>query len=109
MNPALIPIRWLGLALAFFSLFSLPLFLGMFLDYSSFPVIQLIVIGALIFNLLTGVGLFYTTKWGYILFKIWLYLALAGFPIGTFFAWKLLSYMKRHQLKQYFGLRHIRL
>jgi len=61
------------------------------------------------FYFLTGVGVIYLTRWGYILFKVFLYLLFLGFPIGTFISYKTLSYMKRHQIDKYFGVRYLSL
>jgi len=57
-----------------------------------------------LFYLSTGVGVVLRTKWGYFLFKAFLYLMLLGFPIGTIISYVGLSYMKRHQLKRYFEI-----
>jgi hypothetical protein len=59
--------------------------------------------GSVIFYLLTGIGVVYLTRWGYYLFKIFLYLLLLVLPVGTYISYRTLSYMKRHHLKRYFG------
>jgi len=61
------------------------------------------VVGSLLFYFTVGLGIVLLTRWGYVLFKGFLYLLLLGFPIGTFVSYKTLSYMKRHNIKQYFG------
>jgi hypothetical protein len=38
------------------------------------------------------------------LLKIFLYVLLFAFPIGTIVAYLTLSYMKRHHIEQYYGL-----
>lgn len=60
-------------------------------------------IGSVIFYFLTGVGVIRLTKWGYILFKSFLYLFLLAFPIGTIISCITLRYMRRHQIKSHFG------
>jgi len=60
-------------------------------------------VASTVFYLLTGVGVLYLTKWGYFLFKVFLFLLFLGFPIGTFISYKTLSYMKCHQIKRHFG------
>lgn len=52
---------------------------------------------------LTGLGVVLLKKWGYILFKLFLYLLFLAFPIGTIISYLTLKYMKRHQIKVYFG------
>ena len=59
--------------------------------------------GVNIFYLLTGVGVVLLTKWGYFCFKLFLYMMLVAFPIGTLISYVTLSYMKRHQIKRHFG------
>jgi hypothetical protein len=51
----------------------------------------------------TGVGIVLQKRWGYILFKFFLYLMVLGFPIGTIISYKTLAYMRQHQLKRSFG------
>lgn len=57
------------------------------------------------FYLVLGVGVLLRARWAYWLLKGFLYLLLLGFPIGTWISFKLLAYMKRSDLKQYFGTR----
>src|SRR5882672_4199453 len=47
-----------------------------------------------VLGFVTGLGVVRFTKWGYRLFKIFLYVLLFGFPIGTIVAYLTLSYMK---------------
>jgi hypothetical protein len=53
--------------------------------------------------LTTGIGILLRRKWGYFLFKFFLYIFLLGFPIGTFIAYKSLKYIKRNDIKTLFG------
>ena len=64
-------------------------------------------VGVLAFYLLTGVGVMLLAKWGYPLFKLFLYVLLLAFPIGTIISYLTLSYMKKHQIKRYFGSRSL--
>ncbi len=59
-------------------------------------------IGLSLWYLTTGIGILMRTKWGYYLFKFFLYSLLLGFPIGTIIAFKSLSYMKKYNIKQFF-------
>lgn len=61
------------------------------------------------FQLATAIGIIRLRRWGYVLFKILLYIMLIGFPIGTFISYMTLSYMKRHNVKRFFGTRHLSL
>lgn len=56
-----------------------------------------------IFYFLTGIGVVLLKKWGYFLFKLFLYVLLLAFPFGTVISWVTLSYMKKHRIKRYFG------
>lgn len=60
------------------------------------------VIADLVYYFLTGLGVIFQQKWGYILFKLFLYVMFLGFP-GTVISYATLSYMRRHQIKRYFG------
>ena len=53
--------------------------------------------------LITGIGILLRSKWGYFLFKFFLYILLLGFPLGTFIAYKSLKYIKRNDIKTLFG------
>lgn len=53
-------------------------------------------------HLITGLGVIMRTKWGYYLFKFFLYLLIISFPIGTFISYKTLKYMKKNNIKKYF-------
>jgi hypothetical protein len=53
--------------------------------------------------LITGIGILLRRKWGYFLFKFFLYIFLLGFPVGTFIAYKSLKYIKRNDIKTLFG------
>ena len=55
------------------------------------------------FYAVTGLGIILRARWGYVLFKGFLYVLLLSFPIGTAISWVTLSYMKKHQIRQYFG------
>lgn len=55
--------------------------------------------------LITGLGILLKRRWGYYLFKSFLYLFLFVFPIGTFIAYASLRYMKRNHIKGLFGFK----
>jgi hypothetical protein len=52
--------------------------------------------------LITGVGILIKKKWGYYLFKFFLYVLLVSFPIGTIISYLSLQYMKRNDIKKFF-------
>lgn len=53
--------------------------------------------------LIAGTGILRFTKWGYFLLKFLLYTLVVAFPVGTIISYKILTYMKKHQAKKYFG------
>lgn len=57
----------------------------------------------LAFFLVTGLGVVLLKRWGYFLLKVFLYLLFLTFPIGTAISYVTLRYMKKHQIKTYFG------
>jgi len=70
---------------------------------TSLPTIHIyFVIVVSIWDFVTGIGMIKLTRWGYYLFKIFLYLLLISFPIGTIISYRTLSYMKRNNIKNYF-------
>jgi hypothetical protein len=52
--------------------------------------------------LLTGIGMIAQRKWGYFLFKFFLYFLLLAFPVGTFVSYKALKYMKKNGIRSLF-------
>jgi hypothetical protein len=50
--------------------------------------------------LITGIGILSQKRWGYYLFKFFLYILLLGFPIGTLISYKSLSYIRRNNIKE---------
>ena len=55
------------------------------------------------FYAVTGLGVLFRARWGYLLFKGFLYLLLLSFPVGTAISWLTLSYMKKHEIWRHFG------
>jgi len=49
-----------------------------------------------------GIGLFARKKWGYYLFKTFLYFLFLCFPIGTIISYKSLMYIKKNNIKSLF-------
>ncbi|MCW7753293.1 hypothetical protein OOT00_04750 [Desulfobotulus sp. H1] len=52
-----------------------------------------------IFHLFVGLGIIFKEKWGYYLFKLYLYLIAVGFPIGTLIGLKMLKYINDNNIK----------
>ena len=51
-----------------------------------------------------GVGVLARARWGYVVFKAFLYVLLVVFPIGTALSWLTLRYLRRHSIERYFGV-----
>ena len=66
-----------------------------------FPLTMLVLY--LLFYLLAGVGVLASTRWGYRLFKFFLWVLFFGFPVGTIISYVTLSYMRKHQIQTFFG------
>lgn len=56
-----------------------------------------------LFYLLPGVGVLAATRWGYRLFKFFLWVLFFGFPVGTIISYVTLSYIRKHQIQTFFG------
>ena len=50
----------------------------------------------------TGVGLMMLKKWGFVLFKCFLFVGVLAFPIGTVISYVTLSYIKKHRVEENF-------
>lgn len=113
-NDKIWPIRTAGLILLSISIIGVLFFSSVFLkrDSSMFifgptppsPAAVYFVLGSLVFYLLTGIGILRLTRWGYYFLKIFLYIFLLAFPVGTFISYKFLSYIKKNNIKKEFGL-----
>ncbi|MGI0016210.1 MAG: hypothetical protein ACREBU_22550, partial [Nitrososphaera sp.] len=58
-----------------------------------------------LFYLVTGLGIMFPRKWGYYLFRAFLYIHLfVGFPITTILAYRGLSYVRAPSIKRHFGV-----
>jgi hypothetical protein len=55
-----------------------------------------------IWYLITGICLLTRRILGYYFLKLFLYIFLIGFPIGTIISYKLLKYIKKHNVKYHF-------
>jgi len=52
--------------------------------------------------LITGIGVLMRQRWGYYLFKLFLYVLFLAFPVGTFISYKSLVYIKTNNVKDLF-------
>ncbi len=113
MDDDLKPLRIFGVVLIVLDLIGVVFFWNLFFDPNSpiypwraeqeYPFLFFnFWVGSTIFYFLTGIGIIFPTRWGYLLFKLFLYLLFMAFPIGTYISYKTLSYMKRHQIKRHF-------
>lgn len=57
----------------------------------------------MLWYLLTGLGILLQRIWGYYLLKIYIYILILGFPIGTYFVVKSLRYLRKYEIKNYFA------
>lgn len=55
-----------------------------------------------IVHLLIAIGIFFKKKWGYFLFKLYLYLLYIAPPIGTYIAIKTFRYIKYQRVERFF-------
>ena len=54
-------------------------------------------------HLLIGIGIVFENRWCFWGLKVYLYLSLVAFPIGTYFSYKALSFIKKHNIDDYFS------
>lgn len=67
------------------------------------PEVNIFISIIFVFNLLTGIGIFLRTIWGFYLLKTYLYILILGIPIGTLIARYVLAHIRENNIKQYFG------
>jgi hypothetical protein len=54
----------------------------------------------IIFHLILGIGILMQKMWGLYLLKIYLYLLVLGFPIGTYIGVKSLRYIRENKIEE---------
>ncbi len=111
------PIRIFAYVLLIILVVDIYLFIAVYLDKESSsyifgstpPPIVLIYMGTFmaIFDIFVVIGVIFKYRWGYYMFKVNLYLWLLFFPIGTIVSYMYLSYIKRNNIKKYFGYNNI--
>lgn len=55
-----------------------------------------------LWNLITGIGILTKKKFGFQVFKIYLYILYIGFPIGTIISKKLFEYIKENNVERFY-------
>lgn len=53
-------------------------------------------------HLFIGVGILSLKKWGFYCLKYYMYFLKPGYPVGTYIANKMLTYLKDHNIERYF-------
>ena len=105
------PIRLFGIVLIILSVLSLGVFaywlafrgvLAQVVQTGYLPVLILLGVDVLVFS--TGLGVATSKKWGFRLFRVFLYVMLFAFPLGTMVSYVTLRYISRNQIQQYYGL-----
>ena len=86
-----------GYVLLSLSIISLTFFYVLSRQNKDIPWLYVISGNALLF--MTGLGIISLKKWGYYLLKIFLYVIVLAFPIGTFISYKVLTYIKINDVK----------
>ena len=79
-------------------------FLTLALDMSEikyWPVVWTFVGSVSLFHLVLGIGVLFKRKWGFTIFKGYLYLLYIGFPIGTYIARKTLRYIEENRIEAF--------
>lgn len=61
-----------------------------------------LVLGTNLFYVATGLGLMMLKRWGFLLFKWFLFMAVLAFPVGTIISYITLSYIKKYRIQENF-------
>jgi hypothetical protein len=62
-----------------------------------------------VWHLSTGIGMLSRKIWGFFLLKLYLYVLLLGFPIGTWIAVRSLKYIKENDIVRFFNSKNIKI
>ena len=92
------PLCYFAIALIVSSILGLGLLYSVFNDISFDSDFSLFIIAMIMFHSIVGCGILSKKRWGFIIFKIYLYLLYLAVPIGTYIAYKTLNYIEHHQL-----------
>lgn len=60
-----------------------------------------------IWYLVTGIGILSMRRWGYYLFKFFLYILFLAFPIGTIISYRSLKYIKDNNIRDLYFFKSI--
>jgi hypothetical protein len=101
MNDLYRPLRYFAY---FFIVIGLLGFVTLVLDLCEtkyLPVVWTFVGSVSLFHLLLGMGVLFRKKWGFTIFKGYLYLLYIGFPIGTYIGYKTLKYIDENRIEAF--------
>jgi len=70
---------------------------------------QIFLLANAAFHLLTGMGIFFRTSWGFKLMVFYLHILKFGYPIFTALARYFFEHIEEHRIKKYFGKNAIKL
>ena len=79
-------------------------FVTLVLDLSKvkyLPAVWTFVGSVSIFHFVLGIGVLLRKKWGFTIFKGYLYLLYVGFPIGTYIAHETLKYINENRIEKF--------
>jgi hypothetical protein len=69
-------------------------------DVKYLAVVWAFVASVSIFHLGLGFGVLFRKRWGFRMFKGYLYLLYVGFPVGTYIAHETLKYIKENRIEE---------
>lgn len=101
MNDLYRPLRYfayLFIVIAFLGFVTLALDLS---NIKYLPIVWAFVGSVSLFHLAVGIGVLFRKKWGFTIFKGYLYLIYIGFPIGTYIGHKTLKYIYENKIEAF--------
>jgi hypothetical protein len=101
MNDLYRPLRYFAyffIAIAFLGFVTLVLGLS---EVKYLPVVWTFLGSVSIFHLVLGMGVLFRKRWGFAIFKAYLYLLYIGFPIGTYIAHETLKYINKNRIEEF--------
>lgn len=97
------PIRVAGTFFVICGALCVLMYLSLLKDPEFVTPFRIFILVNIFWYLFMGLGILFQKIWGYYLLKIFIYLMVLSFPIGTYFGVKSLRYIREHDIKSFFA------
>lgn len=101
MNDLYRPLRYFAYILIVIAFFGFAILVLELSEIKYLPVVWAFVGSVSLFHLAVGIGVLFRKRWGFTVFKGYLYLLYIGFPIGTYIGHKTLKYIDENNIEAF--------